>query len=34
MGIEVDQYRESIGKYYTRARSVKDNYLVFLYYIE
>jgi hypothetical protein len=23
MGIEVDQYRESIGKYYTVARSVK-----------
>jgi hypothetical protein len=23
MGIEVDQYKESIGKYYTVARSVK-----------
>jgi hypothetical protein len=26
MGIEVDQYRESIGKYYTVARSVKKGY--------
>jgi hypothetical protein len=28
MGIEVDQYRESIGKYYTVARSVKKSKLL------
>jgi hypothetical protein len=28
MGIEVDQYRESIGKYYTVARSVKKGKLL------
>ena len=28
MDIEVDQYRESIGKYYTRARSVKKGKLL------
>jgi hypothetical protein len=28
MGIEVNQYRESIGKYYTRARSVKKGKLL------
>jgi hypothetical protein len=28
MSIEVDQYRESIGKYYTVARSVKKGKLL------
>jgi hypothetical protein len=28
MGIEVDQYRESIGKYYTVARSVNKGKLL------
>jgi hypothetical protein len=28
MGIEVDQYRESIGNYYTVARSVKKGKLL------